>query len=295
MARNLGNVASASSALPGRPRGYHVLGEGEAFAVRDCVCQEGAGSPMFGGEHPRVRVSVVLSGAFHVRGREGDAVVGPGSLVLGNRAAPYEYRHVDDGGDRSLVFDCSEELLEELLRSLGLRARVERPFERICVPASVGSAEAAVLALRALEGGGAEALREAAVAVVETALARGRDTGGGLPRVSEPQARRIARTLRYIETHGAEDCSLETLAHVAGLASFHFLRVFRAMTGQTPRQVVIATRLRLAATSLRVTHAPVTEVALEAGFGDLSHFTTSFTRAFGLSPRAYRSRALGRG
>jgi AraC-like DNA-binding protein len=35
----------------------------------------------------------------------------------------------------------------------------------------------------------------------------------------------------------------------------------------------------------------VTDVALDAGFGDISHFTTSFRRAFGVSPRRYRAAA----
>jgi len=88
-----------------------------------------------------------------------------------------------------------------------------------------------------------------------------------------------------------EDCSLDTLADIARLTSFHFLRMFRAVTGQTPRQLVIATRLGVAATALRGSRARITDVALEAGFGDLPYFTTSFTRAFELSPRAYRARA----
>jgi AraC family transcriptional regulator len=52
--------------------------------------------------------------------------------------------------------------------------------------------------------------------------------------------------------------------------------------------VVIATRLRTAAGLLRGTRAPILDVALDVGFGDLSHFTTSFTRAFGVSPARYR-------
>jgi len=61
------------------------------------------------------------------------------------------------------------------------------------------------------------------------------------------------------------------------------------VTGRTPRQHVIATRLRAAARRLAATRTPVTRVALEAGFGDLSHFIASFARAFGASPRAYRA------
>ncbi|WP_338866424.1 AraC family transcriptional regulator [Myxococcus stipitatus] len=235
-------------------------------------------------------VSVVLSGVFHVRSRAGEALVGPGALLLGNPGAPYEYRHVDEGGDRSVVFECSDALLEDGLRALGLRVRGTPVFERVCVPASAESAQAVMLAQRALEHDETE---EAALAVLDAALTLGRAEEEGTAVASDNQARRVAQVLRYIEAHAAEDCALETLASVAGLTAFHFLRVFRAMTGQTPRQYVIATRLRMAAASLRLTRARVTDVALEVGFGDLSHFTTSFTRAFGVSPRAYRARARG--
>ncbi|MFP2959200.1 helix-turn-helix domain-containing protein [Myxococcus sp. 1LA] len=232
----------------------------------------------------------MLSGTFHVRGPEGTAVVGPGALLLGNPAAPYEFRHVDEGGDRSLVIECSDALLEEALRSRGRASRGRRPFARVCAPASVTSVKAVLLARQALESGQEEDLREAALAVVDAGVTLGGDAPETRVEVSDAQARRVARVLRYLEARFMEDCSLETLAGVAGLTSFHFLRVFRAVTGQTPRQFVIATRLGMAATALRGSRARITDVALDAGFGDLSHFTTSFTRAFGLSPRAYRAR-----
>ncbi|WP_194858248.1 AraC family transcriptional regulator [Myxococcus sp. AB056] len=288
MRRNFGNVA----VLPERAPGYHALSAGEAFDISDCVCRAGTRSPIFSGEHARVCISVVLSGVFHVRSPEGTAVVGPGALLLGNRSAPYEFRHVDDGGDRSLVIECSDALLDDALRSLGRSNRGTRPFARVCAPASLMSVNAVLLARQALESGQVEDLREAALAVVDAGVTLGSDPTGTQVEVSDHQARRVARVLRYLESKFMEDCSLDTLADIAGLTSFHFLRMFRAVTGQTPRQFVIATRLGMAATALRGSRARITDVALDAGFGDLSHFTTSFTRAFGLSPRAYRARAL---
>ncbi|WP_426731344.1 helix-turn-helix domain-containing protein [Myxococcus faecalis] len=279
--------------LPERAPGYHVLGEGEAFDVSDCVCRAGCHSPVVEGAHARVCVSVVLSGAFHARGPEGDAVVGPGSLLLGNRAAPYEFRHVVDGGDRSLVIEYSDTMLDEAL--LGSRAEDTRPFARTSVPGSLGSLEAVLLARQALAPGDAEELREVVLSVLDVALRLGGAPAETRVELSERQARSVARVLRYLEDHVSDDCSLETLASIAGLTRFHFLRVFRAVTGQTPRQWVIAMRLRLAANLLRASRTRVTDIALESGFGDLSHFTMSFTRAFGISPRAYRVRALERG
>jgi transcriptional regulator GlxA family with amidase domain len=108
---------------------------------------------------------------------------------------------------------------------------------------------------------------------------------------SPAHVRRVSEVLRYIEAHHAEDCSLDTLASRARLSRFHLVRVFRAITGQTPRQVVIATRLRAAAALLRTTRASILDVALDVGFGDLSHFTASFGRAFSVSPGEYRHRS----
>jgi AraC-like DNA-binding protein len=265
----------------------HALGSDASFRARDCVCRHGAKSPVIEGQFGRAQISVMLGGAFHARSTAGECLVGAGALLLGNAAAGYEFRHVDDGGDRSVVFDYDASTLDEIASALQVRGWAG--FRRMAVPPSPAGADAVVLAARALCSGDAEALREVAltVAMIATAAERGAD-----PSPPFAHARRAARALRYIEAHSADDCSLERLAAEARLSRFHFLRVFRAMTGQTPRQHVIAARLRAAATALRTTRVPVTRVATDAGFGDLSHFTNTFSAAFRASPRAYRKRAM---
>ncbi|WP_241758847.1 helix-turn-helix domain-containing protein [Pyxidicoccus parkwayensis] len=273
-----------------KPCGVHLLAEDAAFCAWDCVCHKGPRSPVFEGESSLVHISVVLAGVFHARSAQGATLAGPGTLLLGNAEEEYAYRHVDDGGDRSVVFEYAEAFLDEVAGSLDSRLRARRAFGRAFIPARVESTDAVALSYQALRAGEPEALREAALTVASVALTEDR---GGVHSVRAPtsaQAHRVARMLRFVEAHSAEDCSLDTLAAHAGLSSFHFLRVFRAMTGQTPRQYVIATRLRVAATALRTTRTPVTEVSMDVGFGDLSHFTTSFTRVFGVSPRTYRKR-----
>ena len=99
---------------------------------------------------------------------------------------------------------------------------------------------------------------------------------------------RIAAVVRYIERHYAEPCSLRNLAVMAGLSRFHFLRLFRAATGVSPHQYIIALRLRAAAERLRSTAEPVTSIALDVGFNDLSHFNLLFRRSFGVAPRQWR-------
>ena len=73
-----------------------------------------------------------------------------------------------------------------------------------------------------------------------------------------------------------------------GLSAFHFLRVFRRATGTTPHRYLVGARLRRAAALLSDTSRPVTDIAYDAGFGDLSNFVRTFHREVGCSPGAYR-------
>ena len=49
--------------------------------------------------------------------------------------------------------------------------------------------------------------------------------------------------------------------------------------------------MRRAAARLSATRDPITDVALDSGFGDLSTFNRRFRAVFGVSPRQFRSRA----
>ncbi len=83
-------------------------------------------------------------------------------------------------------------------------------------------------------------------------------------------------------------CASGTLARRAGLSTFHFLRVFSRVLGVTPHQYLLAARLRRAAALLAHPDRPVTDVAFEVGFGDLSHFARTFRRSVGVSPGRFR-------
>lgn len=290
MVRDVGKLAAAALPepralrFPDRPCGYHAIAGDAELAAFDCVCHHGVRSPRSEGSHARAKICVLLDGAFHMRTRQGSAAVGAGALVFGNAGAGYEYRHLEDGGDRSVCFEYHPALLDDLPAA---------GFRRAAIPPSPALAPTVALADDALCSGDREALREVGLAVAAIAIAAER---GDLRPLAAPaaQSRRITQALRYIEAHFADDCTLDTLAARAQLSSFHFLRSFRAITGQTPRQVVIATRLRAAAALLRTTRRPILDIAYGAGFGDASHFMASFARAFGTSPGVYRRAAARR-
>jgi AraC-like DNA-binding protein len=78
--------------------------------------------------------------------------------------------------------------------------------------------------------------------------------------------------------------SLHELAAVAGMSSFHLARYFREAYGVAPARYHRNLRLDHAAQRLLRAEASVTQVALDAGYGQLSAFTHAFRRHFGRPP-----------
>jgi AraC-like DNA-binding protein len=97
-----------------------------------------------------------------------------------------------------------------------------------------------------------------------------------------------ARIARVVRALGARPAARHTLAGsraAPGLSPFHFLRSFKAVTGVTPHQWLLRARLRDAARRLSASRTPITDIALDVGFEDLSNFIRSFHAEFGMSPR----------
>jgi AraC family transcriptional regulator len=103
---------------------------------------------------------------------------------------------------------------------------------------------------------------------------------------------RILRVLTHIQEHLDEALDLEEMARVACFSSFHFHRIFAAMTGETIADHVRRLRLERAATELRSGARQVIQAALNAGYEAHEAFTRAFKAAYGVSPAEFR-RAAG--
>lgn len=78
------------------------------------------------------------------------------------------------------------------------------------------------------------------------------------------------------------------LQAIAGATTEVFLDSFRKAFGTTPAQYVIEQRIRRAQWLLTHTETPITEIAFETGFSSHGHFSRSFKKRIGKSPRLYR-------
>ncbi|GHE22263.1 bifunctional DNA-binding transcriptional regulator/O6-methylguanine-DNA methyltransferase Ada [Halomonas urumqiensis] len=111
------------------------------------------------------------------------------------------------------------------------------------------------------------------------------------PSLARRHAESVARACRLIEA--SEDLpSLDELAQAAGLSRFHFHRVFKAVTGLTPRAYAVARRAEWVRAEL-LNSETVTEAIYDAGFNSSGRFYAGSNRMLGMTPKRYRSGGKG--
>ena len=92
----------------------------------------------------------------------------------------------------------------------------------------------------------------------------------------------------FILAHLQDPLSMSTLAQQVSLSRYHFARLFRRTTGESPHQFVLRKRLEVAQRLLRKTNLPLSQIALDVGFAHQGHLTRVFKQHIGLTPRQYR-------
>jgi AraC family transcriptional regulator len=251
--------------------------------VIDYKCEAGPGDEPFDEVHDRFSLSYVRRGSFGcvTGGRRHDLVAG--SFLLGFPGDEFKCTHEHhDCGDECLSIQISPEIAEPLSSRADLwRVGMIPPLASLGAMAEVAQAAA--------DEGIDISPEEAGLMVVARfvdVIAPGRE------RDVEAQPmlrRRMARVADWMHSRLESPVSLDEAAREAGLSSYHFLRGFRQVTGVTPHQYLVRLRLGRAARLLVRTDLPVTQVALDAGFEDLSNFIRTFRRATGKSPGRFRA------
>ncbi|MEQ5056107.1 bifunctional DNA-binding transcriptional regulator/O6-methylguanine-DNA methyltransferase Ada [Klebsiella michiganensis] len=111
------------------------------------------------------------------------------------------------------------------------------------------------------------------------------------PELERVLAAKIAEACRYIEL-SESDVKLSELAKHVELSPFHFHRLFKAITGLTPKAYNNAHRGQRLRHNLEQKES-VTEAMLDAGFNSSSRFYEASSALLGMTPKAWR--AGGRG
>lgn len=92
-----------------------------------------------------------------------------------------------------------------------------------------------------------------------------------------------------ILNHLSEPISIEDLANALNVSKFHFLNEFKKYNGFTPYQHILNTRIEEAKLLLMNPEIKITAIAHELGFSDSSHFSRTFKKVTGTSPKSFRT------
>ena len=104
-----------------------------------------------------------------------------------------------------------------------------------------------------------------------------------------PAARHLLRAKDLVDARYRDRLDVPALARAAHLSPAHFSREFRRVFGESPHQYLLTRRLERAAALLRSTDRSVADICITVGLRSVGSFTTSFGRAFGMSPTEYRA------
>lgn len=98
----------------------------------------------------------------------------------------------------------------------------------------------------------------------------------------------IERAKEFLSNHFTDDISLMQIAEYCYVSPFHFSRLFKTFTSETPHQYLLTLRLKNAELLLRNTAQPVADIAFSSGFNSVEHFTAAFKQKYNCPPAAYR-------
>ncbi|GAA4338366.1 AraC family transcriptional regulator [Mucilaginibacter gynuensis] len=118
------------------------------------------------------------------------------------------------------------------------------------------------------------------------------DQHGILPGISMSEQPRINPVFAYLVENFRCHVSLEEAAGIANMTPNAFCKYFKRVTRRTFMDTIIEYRLSYATQLLVQTDKPISAIAFDCGFGDVSHFYKTFKARMQVSPLNYRKKFL---
>jgi AraC-like DNA-binding protein len=258
----------------------------DRISVTEFRCTAEPGDKPFAEQFVSHSVSYVRKGSFgcHCRGCFHELVAG--SILIGHPGDEYTCTHDHVVGDECLSFFLDPELVE----TIGDRAAVWQIGSLPPLPELMVLGE---LAQTAAAGNSDVGLDEVGHLLASRLVEVASDRKTKPHTANLRDRRRAVEAALWIDANSHRAIDLDDAAGQAGLSTFHFLRLFSAVLGVTPHQYLVRSRLRHAARRLADDDSPITDIAYDVGFGDLSNFVRSFHRAAGAPPLKFRQASRG--
>lgn len=233
------------------------------------------------------------TGTIGIASRGRDALLRPGEAVLTSAVDEMSYQRFADG-------ECFT--LRVPRRILGpMTVDVDDAVMRI-IPEQVVGLKLLVDYAAALVKENAfanPALRQLGVSHLHDLLALVLDPTDEASAIAEQRGARAARLrqakLFIVNNHWRQDLSVTSVAKECGVTPRYLQRIFES-DGKTFSSFLVEQRLKRAHRMLRgseFANRPVSSIAYDVGFGDLSYFNRCFRRAYGVTPTDVRSGEAG--
>ena len=97
----------------------------------------------------------------------------------------------------------------------------------------------------------------------------------------------IAQAVQHMNRYCDQNLQLGDYAAMCHMSKYHFLRVFKAVTGTTPLEYRNAIRIDHAKELLGNGNFSISEISESLGYSSLAYFSATFKKATGLSPKEY--------
>lgn len=102
----------------------------------------------------------------------------------------------------------------------------------------------------------------------------------------------ILKTIEYMQNHFHEKIKIEELAQIANMSRSTYLRQFYNLCKCTPFEYLVEIRIKKSLEMMSSSEKSITDIALDCGFYDSSHFTKCFVASKGITPTKYRKKML---
>jgi AraC family transcriptional activator of pobA len=234
------------------------------------------------------QVLLIETGRGVARLEAGEQVLGPMSMV---NVPPGEVHGFSfEPGTQGYVATLAEEMRDELLaQAPDVRRALARALVLRADSAVLGTLQQIWSEFNGRAAGRALLLRGLGAALLarlarEALLAAPSET-------LSPQSQLLQRFEALLEAHYLEHWKVADYARALAVTPTHLSRITRAAAGESVSRLIDARVMREARRNLAYTNLSVSTIAYTLGFTDPAYFSRVFTRALGLSPRAFRARA----
>lgn len=102
----------------------------------------------------------------------------------------------------------------------------------------------------------------------------------------------VTRSIEYMTLHISDKITVKDLSDEVGVCEYHFMRLFKLVTGITPMSYFLKLKTVKAAELLKVTNITITQIAEKLNFSSDAHFSRTFKKYMSSNPSVYRRQAM---